>query len=1184
MRWRLLCAGTRWPTIHWRLCDIFRSTLPLVREDVIGLTPKRRTVVIATMQRDPDRQRLQDDLRGLVSGDVLCDPVSTQLYASDASIYQIRPLAVVRPRSAADISATVQYAGEHDLAIHPRGAGSGVAGESIGPGIVLDCSCHLRRITPSEDGSRVTVQAGAPLWAVNRMLSPMKRWYGPDPATRAVTTMGGVIATNASGSHYLRSGSARDTVLSARIINSAGQLVELAQHDLQAAAELLERQTSGPEPNGAEDPAVTANSTQAAIDRAGKFAARITRGLVEIQRQFQLASVPCPYRSPASSGYRLDDLFAADGRVDLAKFFAGTQGTLGILVDATLRTEMIPNYRGVVLLFFHRLDSATRSAVQALQYGLIACDVMDRRLLQIARESHRQFADVVPREAEAAMLIEIQGESLSDLTDRLAIIRQRLSSGPDAAFSSTDTVNDDQRDLYWALFRRVIPRQYRVRGNQLPLPFVEDIYSPPEQLPGMVTAVQNILKKYQATATVFAHAGHGQLHVRPMLDLANPADRGRLYPISQEIAQVVWDRGGQVGVEHPAGLSRSYLMPQQCGDWWRAMGQVKRLFDPFHRFNPGKLFGAILQKPDENLRPIHHTIEIVASGRSVLPASAKTRANRNAGPLSSVSESSRPESSRPGSSRPESSRPGASHAESSHRDWTEAEAGGGSAVMPAPPLQNPGEPVAETVSTPTETRIDGGSDRTIGTDPLGKGRLDDASAGPGPKKLVDSLLPHHPPPQLEVLQQWPGGTPITRTTRACNGCARCRAHASEERQCPMFRISSAEEASPRAKANLLRGVLSGQLPVAELTGDHAKAVADLCFNCHSCRVECPASVNIPKIVGEIKAQYVATNGMPLSDWLMGRIDTVAAIGSRLRWLTNPMLRNTAVRWILERTLGLSAARELPAFAGESFLRYASRRRWHQASPHGGLKVVYFVDQYANYHDPEIGRALAEILQHNRIGFYVPPGQAVSGMARITSGDLKGARKLARRNVRLLAEAVRQGYNVLATEPAAALCLKHEYPNLLDTEDAHLVAAHSHEACEYLWSLHEENRLALEFKPIRHRLQYHQPCHSRVLHPEPVAADLLRLIPELSVDVLGKGCSGMAGTWGLQRKNYRNSLRIGWPMMSAVRKQTDASPTSECSSCRMQMQHGGDYQAIHPLKLLAQAYGRFPLQPLRGETT
>ncbi len=1065
------------------------------------------------MRTDLDRQRLHDDLRGLVDGEVLCDDVSLQLYASDASIYQIRPLAVVRPRSAADISATVIYARDHGLTIHPRGSGSGVAGESLGPGIVLDMSCHLRRVSLQEDGTRITVQGGATLASVNRLLAHAGRWYGPDPATRAINTMGGVIATNASGSHYLRSGSARDTIESVRVINAQGELVELAQHS----------------------PGDYLPSPSAAADDGGEgFANRIARGLCEIQNSFRKPLQSHPSRSPASNGYRIDDFVDASGVVDLAKFYAGTQGTLAVMVDATLRTEVIPAHRGVVLLFFRRLDSAMRAAVMALDHGPIACDVMDRRLLQIAREGEKRFADLVPREAEAGMLVEIQGESLGDLYHRLGILRKTLASGPDAAFTSQDTVQNEQRDLFWILFRRVIQRQYRVRGRAMPLPFVEDIYAPPERLPQMLLAVQDVLKRHRVTATVFAHAGHGQLHVRPMLDLASTDDRDQVYSLSAEIAEVVWRQGGQIGVEHAAGLSRSYLMPTQLGELWPAMGQVKRLFDPQYRFNSGKLFGAVLQKPDENLRPFNHTIEIVASGRSVLPRRRSDEPNL-----------------------------------SPHSDAFLAPAA--SEIVRADLIES------TTSKKETDNQNAPANDDSNNSETSGEPRLVESAAS----KLVSSLMPHEPPPQLEVLQQWSGNAPITTTTRACNGCGRCRSHSPDERQCPMFRITATEEASPRAKANLLRGVLSGELAVDELTGERVKAVADLCFNCHSCRIDCPASVNIPKIVGEIKAQYVATNGLALSDWLISRIDLVAAAASRVAWLSNFLLRRRSMRWLGENFFGLSAAREIPPLVRETFLRYAIRRRWHKASPHGGLKVVYFVDHYANYHDPEIGRALAGILQHNRIGFYVPVGQGLSGMGRITAGDLKGARRVARRNVRVLADAVRQGYTVLASEPAAALCLQYEYPNLLDSEDAHLVARHSHEACQYLWSLHQEDRLELEFQRVDHRIVYHQPCHSRVLDNEVTAAKLMRLIPGIEVDVIGKGCSGMAGTWGLHRKNFRNSLRIGWPMISAVRKATESAPATECSACKLQMEHGGDYSAVHPLKLLAHAYGRLPRPQLRS---
>ncbi|NND97601.1 MAG: anaerobic glycerol-3-phosphate dehydrogenase subunit C [Pirellulaceae bacterium] len=977
-----------------------------------------------------DRQRVQDDLRGLVRGDVLCDPLSIQLYASDASIYQIAPIGIVRPRTVADVIATVQYAGEHDLSLHPRGSGSGVAGESLGSGIIIDFSRYMRRVELNSDASMATVQSGVVLAEFNRILKSRGRWFGPDPVTRSVTTMGSVLATNASGSHYLRSGSARDTIESMRIVTVDGELLNLSRH----------------------------------LPDNDQPAEKLARGIVEINHQFD-ALIKKQAGAPQSrGGYRLDDVIDPSGRVDLAKFMVGTQGTLGIIVDATVRTESIPAHRGVVLFFFHRVSSAARCAVASLNHGLVACDLMDRRLLQIARETESTFAEVLPREAEAMLLLEMQGESLEDLTDRIDVVRNELSLGTDGAFATITTADPIQRDMYWSLSRRVISRLARVKGSDTPLPFTEDVWLPPEMLPEALSAVQDTLKSNQATATFFAHAGHGHLHIRPFLNLGDSNDRKRLYDLSRQIADVVWQYGGQISVERAAGLSRTYLLPKQFGDFWQTMGQVKRLFDPQHRLNPGKLFGAVLQKPNENLRPADQTIEITTDNRVLLPADQPTDIGNNNG---------------------------------------------------------------------------------------------------------------HAIPQLEVLQHWPPNATISQVTRSCNGCGRCRASASNERQCPVFRASPREESSPRAKANLLRGVLSGQLSVEDLTTDRAKEIADLCFNCHQCRVECPASVNIPKIVGELKAQYVATNGLPLSDLLLARIDTLAAIASRVPSFANVLIRSPVARWLLDRLFGLSQARELPLIAGTTFIRHASRRRWTKLNPQGGLKIVYFVDHYANFHDPDIGRALAEIMQQNSIGIYVPASQYTSGMPRITLGDLKGARRIARRNVRLLADAVRQGYTVVATEPAAVLCLRHEYPNLLDDEDAHLVAKNSYEACEYLWTLHEGDRLNLEFNSVPLKMAYHEPCHLRVLDRKQAGPRLLNLVPDLQVDHIEAGCTGMAGTWGLQRKNYRNSLRIGWPLISALRTTRVSRATTECSACKMQIEHGTGYKTLHPLKLLAYAYGRLP---------
>src|SRR5262249_14033293 len=157
---------------------------------------------------DPDQQRIEEDLRGLVQGEVRCDDVFTQLYSTDASIYELRPLGVVRPRSVSDVAAIVRYAAENHLPIHARGAGTGLAGESLGRGLVVDFSRYFRRLV-ADEGQRVRVQTGMVLDNLNRYLRQSGRLFGPDPAMRTVTTMGSVVAIDPAGSHCPRYGPAR---------------------------------------------------------------------------------------------------------------------------------------------------------------------------------------------------------------------------------------------------------------------------------------------------------------------------------------------------------------------------------------------------------------------------------------------------------------------------------------------------------------------------------------------------------------------------------------------------------------------------------------------------------------------------------------------------------------------------------------------------------------------------------------------------------------------------------------------------------------------------------------------------------------------------------------------------------------------------------------------------------------
>jgi Fe-S oxidoreductase len=404
---------------------------------------------------------------------------------------------------------------------------------------------------------------------------------------------------------------------------------------------------------------------------------------------------------------------------------------------------------------------------------------------------------------------------------------------------------------------------------------------------------------------------------------------------------------------------------------------------------------------------------------------------------------------------------------------------------------------------------------------------------------------------------------VSAAAAECDRCGECRAQGPQTRMCPIFRFAPAEESSPRAKANLITGVLTGAVGLGTLTSDEFKAVADLCVHCHMCRLECPAGVDVPKLVRQCKGAYVAANGLHLAERVMTRLDLLSALGSLVSPLANWAIGNRQMRWLMEKTLGIAQGRKLPRVSPRSFLHRAARRRLTRPTRSSGRKVLYFVDTYANYYD-----------------------QRQAGMPSIAYGALDDARRLARYHVAMLADAVRQGYHVVATEPAAALCLTHEYPDLIDDDDSRLVAENSSEACSYLWRMHTMGKLQLDLKPVNVSLGYHMPCHLRALQVGSPGENLLRLIPGLSVRHIEAGCSGMAGTFGLMRVHYRSSLRAGWRLISRLRDPGIQAGVTECSACKIQMEQGTTKPTIHPIKLLALAYGLMPevarLLTTRGE--
>lgn len=973
-----------------------------------------------------DRTRMAEDLRGVVAGDVIFDDAGRSLYATDASLFQLPPLGVVRPRSADDVAATLEWASRNGVPVHPRGAGTGLAGDALGPGLVLDCSRYLRRIIRTADET-VCVQPGVTCRQLEAHLAAVGRCFGPDPSNAAVTTIGGMIGRNTSGSRFPLYGSVRDRLVAAEVVFSDGTMAEL-------------RPT-----------AVAGRSQAEGMPADAARRATLARGLAAVHdaAEPELAAWGRSGRL-IHGGYRLDGLVSPPATageaaiVDLPRLLAGSSGSLAVVTAATLSTSPALGGSAVGLFFFDSLERAAGAALRLQALSPSACDLFDKRHLALSRSASPAFERLIPAVAEAGLLVEFAGGQQADCQRQLddAVDLMRRSRFHCIDVRRAEVAADVA--LFWQLSRTVVATLHGVRGTVRPVQFMEDVVIPPEQLPAFLGRYQDLLKRHSATALLFAHAGHGQLHVRPFADPRRSGERERLERLAADLVAEVVQLQGTLGGEQGLGLSRTGFFSGHFPGQVAICREIKRLFDPAGLLNPGKI------------------VPVANAGR---PA------------------------------------------------WRQ---------LP--------ESVPEAVGLP--------------------------------------------------LLTWSPET-LAAEVDACNGCGGCRADAGPLRMCPRFRESPGEEWSPRAKANLVSGLLGGGVDLQASGMEAARAIADTCFNCHQCRLDCPAGVDIPALVTELKAAVVNGQGLRWTPWLLARVDQLSALGGRLRPLSNWALGNPQARWLLERLLGIAQGRRLPQFTGNTFLRWAARRGLTRPSKRAGPRVLYFLDTFARRHDPQVPRSLVALLERSGVGVFIDPRQVASGIAAISAGDLELARRLARQNLQVLSDAVRLGYKIVATEPAAVTAIRHDYPLLLDDEELPRVVAATSHATDYLWELHREGRLATDFEPLPQRLLYHQPCHLRERADVGDSAGLLRLIPDLQLDTRATGCSGMAGTFGLDHDHYRTSLRIGRTLMAAVREPAFAGGVTECSACRLQMEQATSKRTLHPVVLLASAAGLVPQAGGRG---
>ena len=363
-----------------------------------------------------------------------------------------------------------------------------------------------------------------------------------------------------------------------------------------------------------------------------------------------------------------------------------------------------------------------------------------------------------------------------------------------------------------------------------------------------------------------------------------------------------------------------------------------------------------------------------------------------------------------------------------------------------------------------------------------------------------------------------------------------------------------------------------------------------CSNCMRCDNACPAGVPLSQMHNVARGEYVSEQMSKLSveywrNRVLANYRTSAWLASKVPRLANVAMNFGPARWLLEKTMGVTAEREFPAFATETFREWwaarggagASRERAEAARERRGeaggkKKVAYFHGCYSNYNTPEVGKAM--VRTYEQFGYeVVVPEQRCSGTPMFANGMLPDARRHAEVNVSSMSDLVEQGYDAIASCTSCSMALRQEYPELFDIEGIDDVASHTFEAVEYL-RIHEDLRGELAEAEIDGELAeefaYHAPCHARNQGLERQALELFRDLDGVGIEDVGESCSGISGTYGWKAEKYEKSMEIGDEMFEHMEDAGGETGMTECPTCAMQMEHGTGYDIRHPLELIEAA--------------
>ncbi len=511
--------------------------------------------------------------------DLRTDELHRRLYATDASIFRELPAGVAYPRNAADIQVLVEYARERGLSLIPRTAGTSLAGQCVGKGIVVDVSRHMTRILEVCPEERwVRVEPGVIRDELNVALKPYGLFFAPNTSTANRCMLGGMVGNNSCGTTSLVYGSTRDHLLALRTVLSDGSEAFFHALTPQKFAEKC---------------------------RLEQLEGRLYRHIRDRLSQPEVqAEIRTHYPKPAihrrNTGYAVDlllrsNVFTPGGPdFNFCTLLAGSEGTLAISTEITLNVVPLPEPHDVVLCaHFANLQECLHAVVLAVRHHPTACELMDHLILSCARANREQARNsfFVEGEPAAVLMIEFRGSTLQEAQQKAqTLIRDFRAQGFGYAFP---IVPAPQSKRVWELRNAGLGVLSNMPGAAKGIPCIEDTAVAVTDLPAYITEFEELMGRFGQKSVYYAHAGDGELHLRPILNLKDANDRQRLHDIGEAMAHLVKRYGGSLSGEHGDGRVRAEFIPIVLGQKnYELLRDIKHTWDPQGILNPGKIVDA----------------------------------------------------------------------------------------------------------------------------------------------------------------------------------------------------------------------------------------------------------------------------------------------------------------------------------------------------------------------------------------------------------------------------------------------------------------------------------------------------------------------------------------------------------------------------------------------------------------